>query len=215
MHINAPRRSSVALLALFLLAALCLPQLAVSAEKRFLDEYFARTKGFMADFQQTLFDENQKPVERSSGTLAVKRPNHFRLEYTKPYHQVYVADGKQLWFYDEDLEQVTVKAQSQVLTNTPAMLLSNPDELLRAFDVQPLGKVGEVTWFELTPRESAQSNFKRVALGFGKDNLQSMELEDAFGQVTRLDFSNIRRNPDFPRGTFEFTPPKGVDVLHG
>ncbi len=212
---TAATRRIVGLLALLLTAALCFPQLSLAAEKRFLDEYFARTRAFTADFQQTLFDEHQKPVERSSGTLAVKRPDRFRLEYDKPYHQIYVADGTQLWFYDEDLEQVTVKQQEDVLTNTPAMLLSNPDELLRSFEVHPLGEVDGVTWFELVPRKPGQSNFKRVALGFGKDNLQSMELEDAFGQVTRLDFHNIQRNPRFPAGTFRFTPPAGVDVLHG
>ncbi len=40
-----------------------------------------------------------------------------------------------------------------------------------------------------------------------------MELKDGFGQITRLQFEDIKRNPSFNAGTFRFTPPKGVDVI--
>lgn len=183
-----------------------------AAEPKYLDEYFARMSGFSADFEQTLFDDNQIVNERSRGIIAVQRPDRFRLEYREPYSQLYVADGEQLWFYDEDLEQVTVKDQEAVLTNTPAMLLSSPDKLLDAYEVQLLGEAEELTWFELTPKEPG-GNFDKLALGFDERHLQSMELEDAFGQVTRMDFKNIRPDPEFPTGTFSFTPPEGVDVI--
>lgn len=183
-----------------------------AAEPRYLDEYFARMSGFSADFEQTLFTDEKVPSERSRGLIAVQRPDRFRLEYQHPYSQLYVADGKQLWFYDEDLEQVTVKDQETVLTNTPAMLLSNPDKLLDAFEVELLGEADGLTWFELTPKQKG-GNFERLALGFGSRHLQSMELEDAFGQVTRMDFKNIRPDPRFAPGTFSFTPPEGVDVI--
>lgn len=183
-----------------------------AAEPRYLDEYFARMKGFSADFEQTLFSEEGRATERSRGEIAVQRPDRFRLEYTEPYSQLYVADGEQLWFYDEDLEQVTVKAQEAVLTNTPAMLLSSPDKLLDTFEVELLGEAEGLTWFELTPKESG-SNFERLRLGLGERHLQSMELEDAFGQITRMNFNNIRPDPDLPADIFFFSPPPGVDVI--
>lgn len=198
------------LLVLFALA--CLGGTLHAAEPRYLDEYFANMDAFRADFAQTLFNNERVPAERSRGVLAVQRPDRFRLEYREPFEQLYVADGKRLWFFDRDLEQVTVKAQQDVLTNTPAMLLSSPDRLLEAFVVAPLGEADGLTWFELRPKE-AGGNFERVALGFGERHLQAMELEDAFGQITRLDFHNIRPNVDFESGTFSFTPPPGVDVI--
>ena len=40
-----------------------------------------------------------------------------------------------------------------------------------------------------------------------------MELRDALGQVTTLEFSAVERNPKVDASTFTFTPPKGADVL--
>ncbi len=40
-----------------------------------------------------------------------------------------------------------------------------------------------------------------------------MELFDALGQRTEMDFSAWRRNPTFAASRFRFTPPKGADVI--
>ena len=70
-----------------------------------LTNYLNNLKTFQASFTQSVFSPSNKEKQKSSGLIAVKSPDKFYLEYKKPYRLVYVADGKKLWSYDEDLEQ--------------------------------------------------------------------------------------------------------------
>ena len=40
-----------------------------------------------------------------------------------------------------------------------------------------------------------------------------MELFDFFGQRTTLKLSRFVRNPSIPPSRFQFTPPKGADII--
>ena len=185
---------------------------AINVHAQSLQMRFSGLDSFSAEFNQKLFDPDQVMQEETSGVLRVQRPNRFNLEYRQPYYQLYVADGKQLYFYDKDLEQVTVKAQEGMLENTPAMLLSNPGKLDQLYHVTPQGEEGGLFWYELVPRQTG-GNFERITLAFKGNQLTIMELQDSFNQTTRLKFKNIQRNPDLNPKLFQFTPPKGVDVI--
>ena len=185
---------------------------AFTVQAQSLELRFAGLDSFSAEFTQKLFDADQAMQEESSGVLRVQRPNRFNLEYRQPYYQLYIADGKDLYFYDKDLEQVTIKAQEGILENTPAMLLSNPSKLDQLYHVKPLGEEDGLFWYELTPKEPGGS-FDRINLAFKNNELRIMELLDSFNQTTRLMFKNIQRNPDLNPKLFHFTPPKGVDVI--
>jgi outer membrane lipoprotein carrier protein len=65
-------------------------------------------------FEQSLIDADGIVQERSSGTLEIERPGRFRWSYFEPLN---------IWSYDVDLAQVTVKPQAKALANTPALLL--------------------------------------------------------------------------------------------
>jgi outer membrane lipoprotein carrier protein len=190
----------------------CLLALAPWARAASLDDYLGHVDALSAKFEQQLYDTNTQSKETSKGTIAVHSPNKFRLVYTEPYKQIYVADGENLWSYDEDLEQVTVKRQKNLLANSPAMVLSNPGALDQAYEVKDLGTKKGITWFDLKPK-SEDSGFDDVRLGFAGKNLYVMQLKDSFGQMTQLRFSQLQYNPKLPSDTFEFTPPQGVDVI--
>ena len=193
----------------FLLLALSVPVLAATDS---LKARFHGLDSFTAEFTQTLFDANQEKQEEVKGILRVQRPDRFNLEYTEPYYQLYVADGKHLYFYDKDLEQVTIKPQRSMLDNSPAMILSNPERLDTLYTVTPQGEDEGLFWYELVPKQ-AGSHFARIELGFDRQNLRIMELQDSFGQTTRLELHDFRRNPDLDPELFRFTPPEGVDVI--
>lgn len=177
-----------------------------------LQTYLGNVKSITAKFEQHVKNEATDKKNLSLGILVVQSPNKFRLEYSKPYKQIYVADGKRLWSYDEDLEQVTVKAQANMLTNTPAMVLSNPAELDKVYKVQPQGMDEGVEWFHLTPLQS-ESGFDFVRLGFVERKLCFFEMQDSFGQTTQLHFTDLKYNTALPKDSFVFTPPAGVDVI--
>lgn len=177
-----------------------------------LTDYLANLRTFKAQFTQAVYTANNDEKQKSQGYIAVKSPDNFYLEYNKPYNLVYVADGKKLWSYDADLEQVVVKKQEGLLIDTPAMLLGNPKDLTRSYKIERAGLSEGWLWFELTPKKD-NSNFEKVSLAFADSKLIAMEMQDNFGQTTRLEFNNVIKNPILASNQFRFTPPKGVDVI--
>lgn len=177
-----------------------------------LTDYLNNLHTFKSDFTQSVFANNNKVKQKSKGLIVVKSPNKFYLEYNEPYKLIYVADGKKLWSYDEDLEQVVVKAQGSLLIDTPAMLLGNPKDLTKSYRIEKTGMVEGWLWFELTPKKD-NSNFETVGLAFESNKLVAMEMRDNFGQTTRLEFINVIKNPILTNNQFKFVPPKDVDVI--
>ena len=177
-----------------------------------LNDFFAHTRSFSARFSQSQFDADKKLIQSSHGTIQVERPDKFRLQYMKPYKQLYVADGKKLWSYDEDLEQIIVKPQTDALANSPAMVLSSLKLLRDNYQVSHQGKKQGVDWYRLTPKQN-DAGFESVFLAFKNNRLTKMEMLDSFGQTTRLKFSDMKVNIPLADKTFRFIPPKGVDVI--
>ncbi len=177
-----------------------------------LTQYLADLKTFKARFMQTIYSSNNEKKQVSYGVILVKSPDRFYLSYNKPFQLLYVADGKKLWSFDQDLEQVVVKPQGDILINTPAMLLGNPKDLTASYKIEKPVKQGNWLWFELIPKDE-NGSFISVSLAFEQHKLKAMEMKDNFGQVTRLEFDSIVKNSNIPDRQFYFTPPKGVDVL--
>ena len=194
----------------FLICILVLTSMQLHASE--LTRYLNNLNSFQATFIQTIFSANNDAKRFSKGLIVVKSPNKFYLQYVKPYKLLYVADGKKLWSYDEDLEQVVVKEQGDILINSPAMLLGNTKNLSKSYKIEKTGIVEGWLWFELTPKQES-GNFETVSLAFADNKLKAMEMRDNFGQTTRLEFSNIIKNPKLAKHTFKFVPPKGVDVI--
>lgn len=177
-----------------------------------LDRFFKDLKTMRADFVQTLVDNEQRVKDQSEGVMLVSRPGRFRLTYTKPYSQLYVADGKRVWMYDKDLEQVTVRPQADALGSTPGLLLSSDEPLEKNFRVEELGKHEGFFWVELKPRQK-DASFSYIRLALEGEVIRAMEMVDSFGQMTRLYFHDVKRNPKVEAKDFQFTPPAGVDVV--
>ncbi|HFD32199.1 MAG TPA: outer membrane lipoprotein chaperone LolA [Gammaproteobacteria bacterium] len=177
-----------------------------------LTSYLSNLHTFKANFTQSVFAKNNIEKQKSKGVIIVKSPNKFYLKYNDPYQLLYVADGKKLWSYDEDLEQVVVKPQGNLLINTPAMLLGNPKDLTKSYRIEKTGMVDGWLWFELTPKQE-NNNFESVGLAFDGGKLIAMEMKDNFGQTTRLEFNHVVKNPTLGKNQFKFVPPKDVDVI--
>lgn len=200
------------------LTGLCFALLASTAFAGGRDDLTAFTKGLKAldgQFAQQVFDANGRPKEASSGRIALSAPHLFRWEYTKPYAQLIVADGQHVWVYDPDLQQVTRRAQGAEEQNSPLAALVDPAKLERDYRLQDAGSQDGLDWLDVSPRKASDTGFKTAHLGFGPQGLATMQVVDALGQKTRIDFSGWKRNPTFAAGTFRFVPPKGVDVIGG
>ena len=121
------------------------------------------------------------------------------------------TSGK-VWFYDTDLDQVTIKKLDESVGSTPALLLSGNISLEDNFIMKDQGVEGDLTWIKLLPKNQ-DSSFKYILIGLDKGTLSGMELSDNFGQLTRIYFSNVILNPAIKANIFEFQAPKGADVF--
>ncbi|MFZ2753801.1 MAG: outer membrane lipoprotein chaperone LolA [Lysobacteraceae bacterium] len=178
-----------------------------------LDTFTQGLKGLDGQFSQQVFDSKGKRKETSSGRVALSAPRLFRWEYLKPYPQLIVADGKKVWVYDPDLKQVSVRPQGAEEQNSPLAALIDPQRLDRDFNVKDAGQKDGLEWLELTPKQDDNAGFQNARLGFDKHGLSRMQILDALGQRTDINFTGWKRNPAFTARTFHFTPPKGVDVV--
>ena len=192
-----------------------------------LDRYLDGLKTLATDFTQQVVDARGTPVEAGSGKLLIARPGKFRWEYA-PQNltpagaagaagstgaQLRVADGRNLWFYDRELMQVTVKPMTAALGATPVALLSGSSgELRNAFTVEAQPAREGLDWVRVQPR-SAESDFQQADLGFKGGELASMVIEDKLGQHATLRFSHSQRNARLAPSEFDFKPPPGADVI--
>jgi outer membrane lipoprotein carrier protein len=163
-------------------------------------------------FEQSLVDTKGEVVEVTSGTLRIQRPGQFRWSYTEPYLQVLVADGLNIWSYDVDLAQVTVKPQQQALANTPALLLGGSKDALDQFTNEGYYIEGDTTWVRMSPKNT-ESGFLRVELGFVNNTLSRMVFFDNLEQTTRVDLYDVEVNEPIEQAYFEFEAPMDVDVV--
>jgi outer membrane lipoprotein carrier protein len=170
-------------------------------------------KGLDGQFTQQVFDANGRLKESSSGRVAMSAPRLFRWEYLKPYAQLIVADGKRVWVYDPDLQQVTKRAQGTEEQNSPLAALVDPSKLDKDYVIKEAGNKDGLDWLELAPKTATDASFKSARLGFSPQGLATMQVIDALGQKTRITFSAWKRNPVFATGTFRYVPAKGVDIV--
>ena len=126
--------------------------------------------------------------------------------------QVLIADGRNVWFYDRDLQQVTVKPVDAALSATPIMLLSGGAEVRKAFEISDAGVKDGLSWLRVKPR-AGDADFRQAVLGFADGELRQMILEDKLGQQATLVFSSSQRNAPVSPAEVSFSPPAGVDVI--
>lgn len=170
-------------------------------------------KGLDGQFTQQVYDSNGKLKESSNGRVAMSAPRLFRWQYVKPYAQLIVADGKTVWVFDPDLQQVTRRPQGIEEQNSPLAALIDPSKLDRDFVVKEAGSEQGLSWLLLTPKQAADASFRSARLGFDRQGLARMDVTDALGQRTKIAFREWKRNPAFAASTFRYAPPKGVDVV--
>jgi outer membrane lipoprotein carrier protein len=200
----------VSLISAWVLSLASLPALADA--NALLQEFVDKTRTLQGRFTQSVQDRKGRVTQESKGEFAIARPGKFRWSYAAPYSQLIVGDGKKVWIYDSDLEQVTVRKFDTAVGASPAALLAGSNEIGKHFNLKDAGKQQGLEWLEATPI-NAEGTFSRVRMGFNGSDLQIMELQDNFGQTTRLRFNTLTLNPHLANELFRFKAPKGADVI--
>ena len=197
------------------------PQPAHAPAATRLDRFLQHLKTLKVTFRQTLVDAHGAEISRAAGTLIVARPGRFRWDI-RPLGadgkavgegQLMVGDGRNVWFYDRDLQQVTVQPVSAALSATPAMLLSGTVDVRRHFREQSAGRREGLSWVFVEPKHASGADFRSALFGFEHGTLERMILEDTLGQVATVVFEHVEINRPVPARELTFSPPPGADVI--
>ena len=185
--------------------------LAASAQEQ-LRNFVSTVTAATGSFSQYTVNDQGRTQPAQTGVFSFQRPGKFKWAVQKPYEQLVISDGRQVFQFDPDLAQVTERKVDAAIGTSPAAILFGSGSLEQSFDVSALPAKDGVDWLRAKPR-TADAGFSRVDIGM-KDNLPvRVELLDSFGQTTRVDLSSIAANPSLPAKEFEFTAPKGVDIV--
>ena len=180
--------------------------------ERLVNEFVNDVITLQGRFEQSLIDAEGVVIERSSGTLEIERPGRFRWSYSEPYEQWLVADGLNIWSYDVDLAQVTVKAQVKALANTPALLLGGGEDALSQFSFDGSMVEKGTTWVRMIPIDS-KSGFERMELGFMNGHLTRMVFFDNLEQTTLVALYDVTTNEPIDSERFDFRVPDDVELV--
>jgi len=150
--------------------------------------------------------------DEAKGTFYLLRPNNPWREYDNPSTQRIVADGKRIYMHDTELNQVTHRSQKAVLDGTPAQLLASrepPEEYFRISG----RRIDLLRWTQAVALAAQDTDVIELQIGFVNGELDTLLMEDRFGQLTRFIFTDVDRNPQLQYSMFRFERPRGADFL--
>ena len=179
-----------------------------------LHENLQQLNSFTANFTQRVIDIDRTSVDPSSGKVSFKRPGKFIWSYQEPYEQEIISDGKSIWVFDKDLEQVTVRSAAGQATQTPLQILDDPATINEHYTTELLTANDDLVEIQLTPR-SKEVAFNYVILIFDNNGLAGMEIYDSFDHYNSLSFADINLKASLDDNLFSFVAPAGVDVIDG
>ncbi|MEK6731946.1 MAG: outer membrane lipoprotein chaperone LolA [Pseudomonadota bacterium] len=166
-----------------------------------------------ANFSQTVVSDSGKILQKLTGKMAISRPGKFYWHVQKPMEQIIVTNGQQLWIYEPDLEQVTVRNLQEGISQTPVYLLTHSHAYLKNnFNISYDKHYKDGNWFDLIPKQK-NDLFGDIILGFYDDQLLQMQLDSSLGQHTVIRFTDVQINPKLDSIMFDFQAPAGVDVI--
>lgn len=178
-----------------------------------LQSKYESINSIKADFTQEVTSKGM-PAMKSEGKVWLKKPGKMRWEYKKPSKDLIVSDGRSIWLFQPDLNQVIERPASGAASEMATDFLSGIGSLEKEFVVKlsPLEAVNHV--LILTPKQE-QPGLKKLILEVGKESsiVEKTVITDHFGNQTAVTFKDIKLNESIKDSLFKYTPPKGAAVV--
>ena len=164
-----------------------------------------------AHFTQIVYQGKRK-IQTTKGTMAWLKPDRFRWEAHSPNQELLIADGEQLWIYEKDLQQVTVKPLSKIRGTPGAVFLGGHFNTIAAhYTITSQQKKHNII-YHLQAKDEDE-DFSTLTLTFHDLYLLTMQFSDQLGHRSVIQFTQIHVNSHLSTHYFTFKPPAGVDIL--
>ncbi|MEZ2624724.1 outer membrane lipoprotein chaperone LolA [Paenalcaligenes hominis] len=177
-----------------------------------LQQFVQQVHSASGQFSQSTIDAQGASRPAQTGEFAFKRPGKFKWSVLKPYEQLVISDGKQLYQYDPDLNQLTQRGVDQAIGTSPAAILFGSGQLEDSFVLEDRPDEEAVQWLRATPK-SNDAGFTYVDIAFKNQLPIRLVLLDSFDQRTIIDLTQVNTQAGLADSTFQFKAPSGVDVV--
>jgi len=183
-----------------------------------LEATYAKITDLRAEFTQNAFNRSLGQTITAEGVVYLKKPGKMRWEYRTPTPQQIVSDGKSLWVYTPELNQVNVGEAPRALAGPAGSFLAGLGRLREVFTVRFLNPLrvdaaGNPV-LDLRPKRP-EPVLTRLILTVDPRELlvKKAVLYDQFENAVTMEFTQVSVNPGLANTLFAFTPPKGVAVV--
>lgn len=180
---------------------------------------YEQISDFHADFSQEAEVKALNKVQKAEGEVWFKKPGKMRWNYHAPAKDEIVSDGKTLWYYSQEENQVIESPLSKVSdTETTSTLLSGLGKIKELFDVsfaKTEGLDGAGSYLlDLKPK-TEEEGYNKVTIAVDKNTMlvNTMYLYDPYGNLTTVNLSDISVDKGVPDSLFVFNAPAGVEVI--
>jgi outer membrane lipoprotein carrier protein len=166
-----------------------------------------------ADFSQEFFSVAAGRAESSGGRVYLKKPSMMRWQYLRGTDDEMVSNGKVLWLFQPELNQV-IETPAGSSRGIAVDFLSGVGDIKKNFEVSNLQEDGGTHLLALTPI-APSANLKRLLLRVDKSTglVSETVVLDLFGNRTTVRFSDVEINVPIEDSFFEFVAPDGVNLL--
>lgn len=179
-----------------------------------VQSFYERTDDLAADFIQTYTRVALSRTSESRGTVELKKPGMMRWDYDKPYKKHFIADGKTLWIFEPEEEQVIIDRtfKTSNLSSSVAFLWGR-GRLDDTFVVKLAGTKGDTTILDMTPKTGATYSKMTLIVETKTGKVVESILHEASGNTNHFKFNNVRTNVGLDAKRFSFVPPANVEIV--
>ncbi len=181
-----------------------------------VQKYYRSTRSFEANFKESVAAVGSAPKQRT-GKVYYEKPGKMRWEFDPPERETIIADGKMIYDYQPDLNQVIETPVAKAFSSSlPVAFLLGVGDLARDFVVSlaPPKASAQTSSLVLEPKEQGELR-QNVLLTVDRATcaIDSIRFEDALGNTTEFTFEQVRTNIALSEDLFAFDVPAGVDVI--
>nr|WP_314264574.1 outer membrane lipoprotein chaperone LolA [uncultured Moellerella sp.] len=172
-----------------------------------LQSRLSKINSFHTNFSQKVTSAEGDLIQQGDGELWVQRPNLFNWNMKSPDESVLISDGKDLWFYNPFVEQVTVTSLKDATTDTPFMLITrnNPQ------DWKQYSVIQQGNNFDLKPNK-VNGTLKRFSITVTENGtIEKFSAVEQDGQTSAYQLSNLQSGV-IDKKQFVLSMPKGVTL---
>jgi outer membrane lipoprotein carrier protein len=180
-----------------------------------LQKSYDATNDFVADFQQQTEVKTLNRTMKASGKLSFKRPGKMLWRYEEPKNQFVLTDGKHLYFYQPEQNQVIKSPLKNAFRgDIPLSFLLGLGNLKKDFNATLKASDESQNVLRLEPKGEA-SGYSEILVAVSKSasDILWVSVRDAAGNLTTLRFSAMRKGVGINDSLFQIKIPEGADVV--